>query len=126
VFQSAGADGPPARNRGAAVASNAVAEGRWDMNTYPGKSAGYMVAEASTRCRTAAGFAKIAGNRHLRGADVTRRNMHSRSVAPWTHSHAFLGARHDEHERRREGLAGLSHVTIEVNACGGARMANGE
>jgi Co/Zn/Cd efflux system component len=30
------------------------------------------------------------------------------------------------YKRRLEGLAGLSHVTIEVNACGNAQMGNGE
>jgi len=30
------------------------------------------------------------------------------------------------YKRRLEGLAGLSHVTVEVNACGNAQMGNGE
>src|SRR5215469_16469359 len=79
-----------------------------------------MVSGALARCRAASGFAKIAGNRHFLGANVTRYSMHSHSVAPWTHGHAFLGARHDEHERRTWGVVALTGAMMLVEIVGGS------
>ena len=46
--------------------------------------------------------------------------MHSHSVAPWTHGHAFLGARHDEHERRTWGVVALTGAMMLVEIVGGS------
>ena len=45
--------------------------------------------------------------------------MHSRSIAPWTHGHAFLGERHDEHERRTWGVVALTAAMMVVEIVGG-------
>jgi hypothetical protein len=41
--------------------------------------------------------------------------MHSRSLDPWRHEHVFLGAA--AYKKRLGRVAGLSHVTIEVEPC---------
>jgi Co/Zn/Cd efflux system component len=72
--------------------------------------------------------------------------MHSHSITRWTHGHSFLGEHHSRrdlhvwqlgpghsaviasvvsdmpqapavYKQRLDGVAGLSHVTVEVNAC---------
>jgi cation diffusion facilitator family transporter len=45
--------------------------------------------------------------------------MHSHSIAPWTHGHAFLGVRHDEHERRTWGVVALTAAMMLVEIVGG-------
>ena len=45
--------------------------------------------------------------------------MHSHSTAPWTHGHAFLGVRHDEHERRTWGVVALTAAMMLVEIVGG-------
>ena len=45
--------------------------------------------------------------------------MHSHSIAPWTHSHLFLGARHGEHERRTWSVVALTAVMMVVEIGGG-------
>ncbi len=46
--------------------------------------------------------------------------MHSHSTAPWTHGHAFLGERHDEHERRTWGVVALTAAMMVVEIVGGS------
>jgi cation diffusion facilitator family transporter len=46
--------------------------------------------------------------------------MHSHSIAPWTHGHAFLGARHDEHERRTWWVVALTAAMMLVEIIGGS------
>jgi cation diffusion facilitator family transporter len=46
--------------------------------------------------------------------------MHSRSITPWTHGHAFLGERHDEHERRTWGVVALTAAMMVVEIVGGS------
>ena len=45
--------------------------------------------------------------------------MHSHSIAPWTHGHAFLGVRHDEHERRTWGVVALTAAMMLLEIVGG-------
>jgi len=45
--------------------------------------------------------------------------MHSHSIAPWTHGHAFLGAHHDEHERRTWGVVALTAAMMGAEIAGG-------
>ncbi|HEY1904828.1 MAG TPA: cation diffusion facilitator family transporter [Myxococcaceae bacterium] len=45
--------------------------------------------------------------------------MHASSVAPWTHSHRFLGARHDEHARRTSWVVALTVGMMLVEVVGG-------
>src|ERR1700730_17605132 len=45
--------------------------------------------------------------------------MHTHSIAPWTHGHAFLGVRHDEHERRTWGVVALTAAMKLVEIVGG-------
>ena len=45
--------------------------------------------------------------------------MHSHSVAPWTHQHAFLGAHHREHERRTWSVVALTALMMVVEITGG-------
>ena len=46
--------------------------------------------------------------------------MHSHSIAPWTHGHAFLGARHDEHEQRTWWVVALTAAMMLVEIVGGS------
>jgi cation diffusion facilitator family transporter len=45
--------------------------------------------------------------------------MHSHSVTPWTHGHAFLGEHHGEHERRTWSVVALTAVMMVVEIVGG-------
>jgi cation diffusion facilitator family transporter len=45
--------------------------------------------------------------------------MHSHSVMPWTHGHAFLGAHHGEHERRTWSVVTLTAVMMVAEIVGG-------
>ena len=45
--------------------------------------------------------------------------MHSHSVAPWTHQHAFLGEHHREHERRTWSVVALTALMMVVEITGG-------
>ncbi len=45
--------------------------------------------------------------------------MHSHSVAPWTHQHAFLGEYHREHERRTWSVVALTALMMVVEITGG-------
>lgn len=45
--------------------------------------------------------------------------MHSHSIAPWTHGHAFLGARHAEHERRTWSVVALTGAMMVIEIAGG-------
>ncbi len=45
--------------------------------------------------------------------------MHSHSMTPWTHGHAFLGARHGEHERRTWSVVALTAVMMVAEIVGG-------
>ena len=38
--------------------------------------------------------------------------MHNDSLASWTHDHAFLGAKHDENERRTWLVVGLTSAMM--------------
>ncbi len=46
--------------------------------------------------------------------------MHSHSVTPWTHGHAFLGAHHGEHERRTWTVVALTAVMMVAEITGGS------
>jgi cation diffusion facilitator family transporter len=46
--------------------------------------------------------------------------MHSHSVTPWTHGHAFLGEHHGEHERRTWSVVALTAVMMVVEIIGGS------
>lgn len=45
--------------------------------------------------------------------------MHSHSMSRWTHGHAFLGARHGEHERRTWSVVALTAVMMVAEIAGG-------
>src|SRR5271154_5332818 len=45
--------------------------------------------------------------------------MHLHSIAPWTHGHAFLGERHDRHERRTWTVVGLTAAMMVAEIAGG-------
>lgn len=45
--------------------------------------------------------------------------MHTQSILPWTHEHAFLGEHHDEHERRTWGVVALTAVMMVAEIVGG-------
>lgn len=45
--------------------------------------------------------------------------MHSQSVGPWTHQHAFLGEHHREHERRTWSVVALTALMMVVEITGG-------
>ena len=45
--------------------------------------------------------------------------MHEVSLAPWTHRHFFLGARHDEHARRTRWVVALTFGMMVVEVAGG-------
>jgi len=45
--------------------------------------------------------------------------MHSHSIAPWIHGHAFLGEHHGEHERRTWSVVALTTVMMVVEIVGG-------
>lgn len=45
--------------------------------------------------------------------------MHSHSIAPWTHGHAFLGEHHSEHERRTWSVVALTGAMMAVEIVGG-------
>lgn len=45
--------------------------------------------------------------------------MHTHSLAPWTHDHAFLGARHTHNERRVWWVVGLTLVMMVAEIAGG-------
>ena len=45
--------------------------------------------------------------------------MHSQSITPWTHAHAFLGGHHGEHERRTWSVVALTAVMMVVEIVGG-------
>src|SRR4029077_19738892 len=55
----------------------------------------------------------------LRRSTCRGATMHSHSTAPWTHGHAFLGVRHDEHERRTWGVVALTAAMMLVEIVGG-------
>jgi len=46
--------------------------------------------------------------------------MHSHSVAPWQHTHSFLGARHDRHERRTWLVVLLTAIMMVGEIVGGS------
>jgi cation diffusion facilitator family transporter len=45
--------------------------------------------------------------------------MHSQSLAPWQHEHAFLGKKHDVHERRTWAVVALATVMMIAEIVGG-------
>jgi Co/Zn/Cd efflux system component len=45
--------------------------------------------------------------------------MHSHSIAPWTHGHAFLGERHDRRERRTWSVVALTAFMMAAEITGG-------
>jgi cation diffusion facilitator family transporter len=45
--------------------------------------------------------------------------MHTHSLEPWTHQHAFLGARHDRHARRTWFVVALTAVMMVAEIVGG-------
>lgn len=45
--------------------------------------------------------------------------MHTETIAHWTHDHAFLGARHTEHERRTWLVVALTAAMMIVEIVGG-------
>ena len=45
--------------------------------------------------------------------------MHSHSLAPWQHEHAFLGKKHDVHERRTWVVVALASVMMIAEIVGG-------
>ena len=46
--------------------------------------------------------------------------MHSHSIDPWRHQHAFLGAAHDRHERRTWFVVLLTAAMMIAEIIGGA------
>src|SRR6476660_7092183 len=49
-----------------------------------------------------------------------RRLMHAHSIEHWQHRHAFLGARHDRHERRTWLVVALTAVMMIAEIAGGS------
>jgi cation diffusion facilitator family transporter len=45
--------------------------------------------------------------------------MHTHSISPWQHSHVFLGARHDRHERRTWFVVALTAAAMVAEITGG-------
>ena len=45
--------------------------------------------------------------------------MHTHSIEPWQHSHVFLGARHDRHERRTWFVVALTAAMMVAEIVGG-------
>ena len=45
--------------------------------------------------------------------------MHTHSIEPWQHSHVFLGARHDRHERRTWFVVALTTAMMVAEIVGG-------
>jgi cation diffusion facilitator family transporter len=45
--------------------------------------------------------------------------MHAHSLEQWQHNHAFLGARHDRHERRTWFVVALTAVMMVAEIVGG-------
>src|SRR5665213_137602 len=45
--------------------------------------------------------------------------MHTHSTAAWQHSHVFLGARHDRHERRTWFVVALTAAAMVAEITGG-------
>ncbi|SDN32192.1 cation diffusion facilitator family transporter [Methylobacterium phyllostachyos] len=45
--------------------------------------------------------------------------MHTHSLEPWTHSHTFLGARHDRHARRTRAVVALTAAMMVGEIVGG-------
>ena len=45
--------------------------------------------------------------------------MHTHSLEPWTHSHTFLGARHDQHARRTWTVVALTAAMMVAEIVGG-------
>jgi cation diffusion facilitator family transporter len=45
--------------------------------------------------------------------------MHSHSIEPWTHGHAFLGQRHGQHERRTWSVVALTAAMMIAEITGG-------
>ena len=45
--------------------------------------------------------------------------MHSHSLEPWQHPHVFLGAKHDQHERRTWFVAALTSAMMVAEVVGG-------
>jgi cation diffusion facilitator family transporter len=45
--------------------------------------------------------------------------MHSHSIAPWTHGHAFLGEHHGRHERRTWSVVALTAAMMAAEITGG-------
>ena len=46
--------------------------------------------------------------------------MHAHSIKHWQHRHAFLGARHDRHERRTWLVVGLTTAMMVAEIAGGS------
>jgi cation diffusion facilitator family transporter len=46
--------------------------------------------------------------------------MHTHSLEPWTHQHAFLGMRHDRHARRTWFVVALTAVMMVAEIAGGS------
>jgi len=46
--------------------------------------------------------------------------MHSHSMTPWTHEHAFLGEHHGEHERRTWSVVALTAAMMVAEIAGGS------
>jgi Co/Zn/Cd efflux system component len=45
--------------------------------------------------------------------------MHTQSLTPWQHEHAFLGNEHHEHERRTSAVLVLATVMMIAEITGG-------
>jgi hypothetical protein len=45
--------------------------------------------------------------------------MHAHSISHWRHHHAFLGSRHDRHERRTWFVVALTAVMMVAEIVGG-------
>src|SRR5512146_3532755 len=45
--------------------------------------------------------------------------MHTHSIEPWQHSHVFLGAKHDRHERRTWFVVALTAAMMVAEIIGG-------
>ena len=45
--------------------------------------------------------------------------MHTHSIEPWQHAHAFLGQRHDRHERRTWFVVALTAAMMVAEIVGG-------
>jgi cation diffusion facilitator family transporter len=53
-------------------------------------------------------------------SDISERSsMHTHSIEPWRHSHVFLGAKHDRHERRTRLVVALTAAMMVAEIGGG-------